>query len=1393
MALLQLRQRETQTERYKGQIQQVRDQEARLAEETKKLEEKLNGLYEKAFEEINEAIEKFPDYPKLYIVQAQTVGSQIDVQTDYQQLIDLYKKAIELDDSDPAWHWSMAKLYWLKAQEEENPIESLEKGFGILRKVLYEPCLTYDLEGPRQSYLMSIKYGRVIPLLIEIGSELAQKTGTQQKREWYLEKTEAQFSDMRDLMGDDNASVKISDGTLEMAKGNIEQAAQLFYQADKQLEKEDGRVNGRLKLKLFKVLPELGYPSLAAECVLAAVTRGGQGDLATYIECLDMLLKLPGQGYLSTIETVLDAEAQIVPEGQADDQDWLRAKATALLRLGKVDQARQILKKVKGDSAEIRAIKAETIESTEGRLVAFEEIIKDHPDHIQTLSALIRYYHALGKEDPSKYDRARELIEIALKTAPDDERLMQVRQILKEPDPANVSQERMQQITLELLNQTKEPYERHIKLDRYYRDLGKIAQQQQQNDQAKKHWQKAQEHIDAAIKQKPTDKNAQSLAIELAILRKDWQQAEKIAGQAAKNDKYLGLMFEAELKMAKEQWDQAADCLERMLADGPLNLSGHIALARAYSILGRHENAISEAMTAVDQNRLDFGANLLLMQLIHQRNMVTGLEILSLGQIRDMMEPTLRILSVNSLHPMANRILVAYYPLMISYWAAEAQSPRITEQRRTALQKDIDVGYDQIIKSCRILIAQEPQNESNRSMLARLWRERAKNELDEKRKNEYLQQSREAYQEGLKNIPDSQLLQFAYALFLSDIGEGQQAEQMLGQVVDQAEGPEKLERKLQLARYYIKQQDHDKAEQILKEILAQNDKHRQSIIILAEILVKRAGNDNFKQAAQLYGRAREIEENPKAIARQIEILLMAGDLTQAEILTEKLAKEDPDSTMTYLVQSNTELSKANYAAAAAYADKALAKEPGYRHALLKKAQAMYYDQKWQQALECLMEIRSQEPTESNLARMELANVYWRLMRYDEAVQELETIISNDPQSIQARQLLAQRLQARKDWSKLKRLYDEALQIYPGDFGLHLEVAQVAINHGDYLAASSQSRQQARAEYSRAERLLMRALSISQMTGKGQLDVLLSNLVRVLLKQGRYQQVLKLTTENMQGNSSDALLLANKAIALYRMKREKEAISAFESAITAAKGNVRLTGQVLSVTTQVGDIDAMTAWAQQKLAEQKDWLDIHILLANLYVQKGQLEKDTEQLLEAKKLAKEPATLVQIDRLLARSYYRRGQIPETLKYYRQVLKERPDEIDILNNVAYLLLDQGGQEKEALEMAQRAYNVAGNDPDIMDTYALALMAKGQFQDAEVVARRAIQEADRTRNSVPVEFRYHLAQALNGRGRNREAAETLKQALEELDRQNQNAPDVSLKQKIVQMLDEIDKDDQL
>jgi putative PEP-CTERM system TPR-repeat lipoprotein len=125
------------------------------------------------------------------------------------------------------------------------------------------------------------------------------------------------------------------------------------------------------------------------------------------------------------------------------------------------------------------------------------------------------------------------------------------------------------------------------------------------------------------------------------------------------------------------------------------------------------------------------------------------------------------------------------------------------------------------------------------------------------------------------------------------------------------------------------------------------------------------------------------------------------------------------------------------------------------------------------------------------------------------------------------------------------------------------------------------------------------------------------------------------------------------------------------------------------------------------------------------------------------------------MLAQVYQRTDRPAPAIEQYETVVREAPDNAIALNNLAWLYYEKDDNRAEAT--AAKAYELASDNPDIVDTYGWISLENGKTEEALALLREAVSKSSKPGNA---EIRYHLAVALARTGE----AEEAKSILEEL-----------------------------
>ncbi len=123
-------------------------------------------------------------------------------------------------------------------------------------------------------------------------------------------------------------------------------------------------------------------------------------------------------------------------------------------------------------------------------------------------------------------------------------------------------------------------------------------------------------------------------------------------------------------------------------------------------------------------------------------------------------------------------------------------------------------------------------------------------------------------------------------------------------------------------------------------------------------------------------------------------------------------------------------------------------------------------------------------------------------------------------------------------------------------------------------------------------------------------------------------------------------------------------------------------------------------------------------------------------------------------LAMSLQTRKDNPEAIKIYEEVLALDKNSLLALNNLAWIYSTIG--DKRALELGERAYSLASENPAIVDTYGWILVQNGNLVKGSRILKEAVDMAPKHQ-----EIGYHLGYCLAKQGKSDEARVMLKKVI--------------------------------
>ncbi len=382
-------------------------------------------------------------------------------------------------------------------------------------------------------------------------------------------------------------------------------------------------------------------------------------------------------------------------------------------------------------------------------------------------------------------------------------------------------------------------------------------------------------------------------------------------------------------------------------------------------------------------------------------------------------------------------------------------------------------------------------------------------------------------------------------------------------------------------------------------------------------------------------------------------------------------------------------------------NKALEISPQYVPALRFRAGVHMNAGRYLQAAKDLEAAKSAIGRASLRDALGLAVLYSRMNDFANAQAVLKAFLADQPDSPQALRVLAELCLSFGRWPAMEEALNEANRAFPKEPAFRELEGRMWLRRG---------------QPPRAAAAFQAAM---QLAPPQQQPALGLQLAQSLALAGQYAPALQ---RCQQLASDQDLAVQAKAIeGLIHAKQNNPAEA--EKSFTAALKQ--------AAPEQVGDVLAQVRLAfpaEVAIANIRRWAAVRPDDWQLPVAAGDmlLTHDNQAAVAEylKALAKDPndAAKWKIQRQLGVAYDGLGRYEDSRVAYEAALKVNPDDAGTLNNFAWLLAERLKNPAEALPYARRAAELMPGSAEVLDTYGLVLLQKGELNTAEEVLSRAV-----------------------------------------------------------------------
>ena len=633
------------------------------------------------------------------------------------------------------------------------------------------------------------------------------------------------------------------------------------------------------------------------------------------------------------------------------------------------------------------------------------------------------------------------------------------------------------------------------------------------------------------------------------------------------------------------------------------------------------------------------------------------------------------------------------------------------------------------------------------------------------------------------------IVNYLRAIAADQRGDSEEAKTALRTVLSVA--PESADSHFLLGSIYFREGDLEAAEAAIREVLTVVPAHLPSTKLLAAIQMAGRRPD---QAAESLAAVRDAApEDVQLLTMLGKAYLQAGKFDAANRTFVKAAKLAPEAADIRTQIAVSRFGMGEGEAALREAGAAVELDPEFVQADIVLT-ALHLDRgEFAEALEAARRMADKQP-DNPLPHNLIGGAYEGLGELTSAVQAYERALSINPDFIVATLNLARLdLEASDEASAVSR-YDAVLERVPHQPDVLIRLATLALDIGDI---------------ERGTRLLEEARQHNPNDIASRLM-----LARTILRRGRPADALAMAKEAMElAPKAPAVILiiaraelatGNRESALRRlssladgyldsleahfylgevqasMQQTSDARESYERVLALDPGNLaaRLAlgrvaladgepEQAIKIARDIqrsnpeltegyaleGDVHltrsnpAAAIKVYQPALDRGRFNGLAIQLARAYQATGD---DTKASGTLRDWLEENPDDVPVRAVLAELALTAGDIDTAIEQYEQILEQSPEQIEVLNNLAYLYHQR--KDGRALAMAKQAYELVPEHPGIMDTYGWLLVESGDMNRGVPILRESVR-----RSPENTEHQLHLGVALVKAGRKSEARDVL------------------------------------
>ncbi|HWQ03362.1 MAG TPA: tetratricopeptide repeat protein [Candidatus Nitrosotenuis sp.] len=562
---------------------------------------------------------------------------------------------------------------------------------------------------------------------------------------------------------------------------------------------------------------------------------------------------------------------------------------------------------------------------------------------------------------------------------------------------------------------------------------------------------------------------------------------------------------------------------------------------------------------------------------------------------------------------------------------------------------------------------------------------------------ENLQDSLKSMQEAIQLAPDRPRSYVNLALLQLSAKQAASAEASFKKAIDL--DPKSITAHLALANFYMSQNKAADAERYMRMAMEADPKSHLPYASLARLFIWQQQRD---KAEQILAEAKsKLGDNPEGYRLLADYYFTTGQLDKAVEEFGALFQQHPKDAKIKKNYVQVLILKGRIDEAAKLNDEVLKESARDADALIHRGQIFMRQNKPNDAVQVLESVIKSE-SDNAVAQYHLGVAFAALGNLTRAEACWREAARLRPNMTAAHQALAGLAARRND---IEQMLSNAQQV----------IATDPVNPDGYLLRAAARLSKREPDFVNAEADLKRAIDLAPRSG-----VPLARLGALRAGQKRFPEAIVLYEQALERDPANPEALQGVAAVYVTQKQHAKALARIQQQINKVPNNAPFHYLLGSICMAMNDLEKSEQALVKAIELNKDFLDAFILLAQVQVMRGSVERAVATYERA--IAENPRDFRAYLMLGSLEETRRKNVRRAQELYEKALQIQPDYPLAANNLAYLLLENGGNVDVALSYAQTARRGMPNVANVADTLAWAFYHKGFYTQAIPLLEEAL-----------------------------------------------------------------------